>query len=201
MSTQIKLASGSEIRSQLLHNSAIPHITIKAAIDEEAVKHAMLDDGAAPRDIADTLAEMKARKVSSLYPNDLVLGADQVLTHKGALYSKPKSPQDLVNQLAIFSGKTHTLLSAAVVYHGGSLKWRHIGQATLTMRVFSRADIEEYVKTNWSEIQHTVGGYMIEKEGLRLFEKISGDYFSILGLPVLEVKTFFEGYKGMDHGA
>ncbi len=190
MSVHMVLASGSAIRSTLLTQAGISHDVIKARIDEESIKRALMAEEAPPRDIADCLAESKARKVSDKQPDKMVMGCDQVLDFKGDLLSKPASPADAKQQLADMQGGRHHLLSAAVIYEGGKPIWRHVGKVTLHMRALSEAYISDYVDRNWESIQHAVGAYKLEEEGVRLFTRIEGDYFNVLGLPLLEVVNY-----------
>ena len=132
MPLQIVLASSSPIRSQLLTNADINHESISPQIDEESVKMSMLSEKFLHREIADTLADMKARKVNLKRSRNYVLGCDQVLSFEGKLYSKPKSKLDLEKQLQEMSGKTHKLFSAAVVYKDMEPQWRHVNSAKLS---------------------------------------------------------------------
>lgn len=190
MSQPILLASGSEIRQTLLRNAGVPFTVTPARIDEDAIKRALEAEGALPRDIADALAEGKARKVSSKNPGALVLGFDQVLDHDRQILSKPRSVEEAREQLTRLRGQIHSLLSAAVIYEDGEPLWRHIGIARLTMRDFSDAYLDDYLARNWDSIRHSVGGYKLEEEGVRLFSRIQGDYFTILGLPLVELLSY-----------
>lgn len=190
MSFHIILASGSQIRADLLARANVSHTVIKPRIDEDTVKTALINDDASPRDIADYLAEIKARKVSESNPGVLVLGCDQVLDFKRDLMSKPESREACIQQLTDLSGQPHQLLSAAVICENGQPIWRHLGVARMRMRELSPAFIESYVARNWDSIRHSVGGYKLEEEGVRLFSSVQGDFFHVLGLPLLELLSY-----------
>lgn len=187
MPNALILASGSAIRLSLLRNAGVEVEAVPARVDEESMRAALIDEGGSPRDIADALAEMKAAKVSRKFPGALVLGCDQVLDHRGAVLAKPESAEDALAQLCRLRNDRHALLSAAVVYRDGEPLWRHVGVARLHMREFSDAFADGYVTRNWDSIQHSVGAYKLEEEGVRLMSQIEGDYFTILGLPLLEL--------------
>ncbi|SHI64790.1 septum formation protein [Palleronia salina] len=184
------LASGSTIRAQLLRQAGLSFETVVARIDEESVKLSLAAEGAAPRDIADALAEAKARKVSLKHPGALVLGCDQVLSLKGEVLSKPRDPDDARAQLRRLSDMRHNLLSAVVAYEDGEPLWRFVDTVRLSMRALSDDFIDDYVSRNWDSIRHSVGGYKLEEEGMRLFRAVEGDYFTVLGLPMIPLLSW-----------
>jgi len=187
MNLDLILASGSQIRADLLRNAGLRIDVRPARIDEESIRQALEAEEAASRDIADTLAEMKARKVSEKSPGTLVLGCDQVLSVNKAVLSKPKSPDEARDQLRLLRNTSHTLLSAAVLYEDAKPTWRHVGVVRLRMRDFSDAFLNSYIERNWDSVRHSVGAYKLEEEGARLFTQVQGDYFTVLGLPLLEL--------------
>ncbi|WP_085787383.1 Maf family protein [Ketogulonicigenium robustum] len=190
MATDIVLASGSAIRAQLLQQSRVPFRVVSARIDEETITESLIGEGAKPRDIADALAEMKAIRGAARAPGALVIGCDQVLDLGGSLLSKPMSPEEALSQLQSMRGKVHKLLSAAVIYHDNAPQWRHVGEVRLAMRDVSDAYLQDYVARNWPAIGDCVGAYQLEGEGVRLFTRIDGDYFNVLGMPLLEILSY-----------
>lgn len=190
------LASASAIRQQLLANAGIPVQAIPARVDEEAIRAALEAEGAKPRDMADTLAEMKARKLAERHPDAVVIGCDQVLDFQGRVFSKPETPDAARAQLTALRGQTHRLFSAVVLYQSARPVWRHMGEVRLTMRAFSDAYLDDYLFRNWDEVRHCVGAYQLEGEGARLFSQVEGDYFSVLGLPLLPLLNYL-GQRGL----
>ncbi|WP_149587220.1 Maf family protein [Tabrizicola flagellatus] len=190
------LASTSATRLSMLRAAGLEPIPVAPRVDETSVRDSLVAEGATPRDIADALAEMKARKVAEKHPDALVLGCDQVLALDRDIFAKPETPDDARQQLRQLRGKTHKLLSAAVVYENAEPVWRHVAEARLTMHRFSDAYLDDYVERNWDSIRHSVGCYKVEEEGVRLFSAIAGDHFTILGLPLLPLLAWL-GNRGM----
>ncbi|MCY1706778.1 Maf family protein [Pannonibacter sp. SL95] len=179
------LASGSRIRATLLANARLDFTVDPATVDERAVEAPLLEAGFPPEDIAQVLAEAKALDVAGRRPQDLVIGADQVLGLGNARFTKPADMEAARRQLLGLSGKTHELHSAVVLARGDEVLWRHVSTARLTMRALSPAEIGRYLALAGDAVLSSVGCYQLENVGVRLFERIEGDYFTILGLPLL----------------
>ncbi|PWJ21754.1 Maf family protein [Jannaschia seohaensis] len=178
----LTLASSSRTRQKMLSDAAIPFEAVPARVDEASVREALLAEGHGPRAVADALAELKALRVRR---PGLVLGCDQTLDHQGELLGKPASPEAAVAQLMRLRGGSHKLHSAAVLAEDGRPVWRHVGDVTMVMRPASPAYLDDYVARNWDTIRHSAGAYTLEGEGARLFHQVRGDFFSVLGLPLL----------------
>jgi septum formation protein len=180
----IVLASKSAARRAVLDGAGVAYEAASAGVDEEAVKAGMLAEGANARDIADALAELKAIKVSRSRPG-LVIGADQTLEFEGQLYDKAETVTEARARLQALRGKPHKLHSAVVVAKEGAPIWREVVTATLTMRDFSDAFLDDYLAAEGDAALGSVGCYRLEGHGVQLFSKIDGDYFTILGLPLM----------------
>ncbi len=181
----IILASASPARAKVLRGAGVEFEVVPAHVDEDSIKQSLLAEKAPPRDVADALAELKAVRVSSRYPGALVLGADQVLQFGGELVSKCESLAEARALLARLRGGKHELLSALVLAKDGAPIWRHVGKAILTMRNFSDGFLDDYLAREGEGLLSGVGCYRLEGRGAQLFSAIDGDYFTILGLPLV----------------
>jgi septum formation protein len=185
---ELILASQSAIRKLMLANAGLEFKVMPAFIDERSEKKAMRK--LAPQTIAKKLAALKAASVSAKFRDALVIGSDQTLELKGKLFDKPLSHDDARKQLMTLRGKTHSLHSAISCFAAGKEVWKTGKTAKLTMRNFSDDFLNEYLESQGDDVLTSVGGYKIEGPGLQLFSKIGGDYFTILGMPLLPLFAF-----------
>lgn len=180
----IILASKSAARRAVLDGAGVAYEAVDSRYDEDTAKHSLLAAGATPKDVAEALAEAKALKISRSRPG-LVIGADQTLDLDGRLYDKAESAEAARARLVELRGKAHRLHSAVVVAKDGAPIWREVVTATLTMRNFTDAFLDEYLALEGQAALGSVGCYRLEGPGAQLFSRIDGDYFAILGLPLL----------------
>ncbi len=198
MTETLILASSSPFRKAMLENAGLAVEVFPASIDERAVELALEGTGSTAEDVALVLAEAKALRVSEQHPGALVLGCDQTLSLAGELFHKPADMEGARRHLLALSGKTHQLNSAAVLARDGVVSWRHVGVASLTMRKLSPAFIGRHLARVGNRALSSVGAYQIEGEGIQLFEKIEGDHFTIVGLPLLELLAALRKMDAID---
>lgn len=185
----IILASGSASRRSLLAGAGVQAQSIKPNVDEDAAKKTMRAEGLSVSNQAMQLAEMKAVKISSQV-DGLIIGGDQMLNLEGEVFDKPVNLDGAEKHLKKLAGKTHTLETAIVIAENGTPIWRFLARPSLTVRPLSNAFIKQYVSSCGPPLLTTVGAYQLEGLGAQLFSKIEGDYFSILGLPLLPLLDY-----------
>jgi septum formation protein len=182
---EIILASRSPFRAALLKNAGVSFTAQPAHIDERAAEAPLYESGATPEDVALVLAEAKALEVSERNPEALVIGSDQTLSLGDDVLHKPENMEAARRQLLQLSGKTHHLNSAVVLAKNGITLWRHVSVARMTLRNLDPGFIGRYLSRAGAAVLQSVGAYQFEGEGVQLFEKVDGDYFTIVGLPIL----------------
>jgi septum formation protein len=186
----VVLASASGVRRRLLENAGVSVIIDPGRADEEEIKRAMHADGAPVEACAERLAEIKALRVSGRHQGAIVLGADQMLELDRVWFDKPADREQAAEQLAALAGRTHRLVSAVAAVRNGARIWGHAASARLTMRPLTRQFIGAYLAAAGDQALQSVGAYQLEGLGAQLFSRIEGDYFTVLGLPLLPVLAF-----------
>ncbi|MBZ9684226.1 Maf-like protein [Mesorhizobium sp. CO1-1-7] len=198
MTEKIILASGSPFRKAMLVDAGVDIEAVPATLDERALEAPLQDSGASPEDVALVLAEAKATEVSERRPGALVLGCDQTLSLGDEVFHKPADMEGARRHLLALSGKTHQLNSAAVLVRDGKVLWRHVGIASMTMRKLDPAFIGRHLARVGVKALSSVGAYQVEGEGIQLFEKIEGDHFTIVGLPLLPLLAELRALGAID---
>ena len=184
----IILASTSKIRGKILSAAGIRFSVINSELDEEKAKRSIME--LSPQKISLALARLKSEKISARHPKAVTIGADQVLGFENQIFSKPVSRADAEKQLSMLRNATHTLHSAVSCAIAGAEVWNHCSEARLTMRDFTPEFLSSYLDGSPADYRSSVGAYKLEETGIQLFEKIEGDYFAILGLPLLPLLDF-----------
>ena len=196
------LASTSESRRRLLGEAGLRFDVEAPGVDEEEVKHSLAAQRAPPQQVAEALAALKACRVSSRRPSALVIGGDSTLACNGRLFDKPPTIAAARAQLLALRGQTHDLISSVVVARDGARIWHHTEKARLTMRPFDEAFLDVYLAQAGETVTTSVGAYRLESIGAHLFSRVDGDYFTILGLPLLPLLSFLAGHGiGLERAA
>lgn len=185
MSPNLILASSSPFRRHLMEQAGLVFDAESARIDERVIEAPVQREGGGPEEIAKVLAIAKAQDVASRHPGKFVIGSDQIMSMNGNIFHKCETVAEAKAQLASMRGKTHQLSSAVAIFKDDSLLWADVAIAEMTFRHFSDEFLESYIKRAGEKVLLTVGAYQYEGLGQQLFEKISGDYFTIIGLPML----------------
>ncbi|AWU94870.1 Maf family protein [Azospirillum ramasamyi] len=184
------LASGSRTRAAMLEQAGVSAVLDKPLVDEDEVKAAGRAEGVPAEAVAEALAELKAQRITRRHPGALVIGADQMLECEGRWFDKPADRAAARAQLLDLRGKTHRLVSCAVVVRDGERIWHKVDSARLTMRNFSESFLDDYLDRVGDDVLHSVGAYQLEGLGAQLFQRVEGDFFTILGLPLLPLLGF-----------
>ncbi len=196
------LASASPSRRQLLSSAGLVFEVEPSGVDEDEAKRSLLGERASPQTVAETLADLKAKRVSARHPAAMVIGADSTLACNGRQFDKPPTLAAARQQLLALAGQTHELCSSVVVAQGGVRLWHHNGRALLTMRPFTGSFVDAYLARAGEAVTASVGAYQLEGLGAHLFSQVDGDYFTILGLPLLPLLSFLAGHGiGLEQAA
>ena len=192
---KIILASKSGVRKNILDQNNIENEVCISNVNEEEIKISLISEGANPMLISKNLAELKANKVSSKKPDEIVLGADSVIDFNGELISKPKNREEALKILQKLNGKKHQLISSVCISKNGSMIWNFTDSSTLTMKQLNLDEIKSYLAKVKDKALYAYGVYQIEADGKSLFSKIEGDEDTIMGLPVKQIKEYLKNFK------
>ena len=187
---QLILASASQVRARLLEAAGVPHEVVASAVDEQPIKKRCRDENLTVEQMALELSKEKALSVSENHPDSLVLGADQILECDGRQFDKPNNMTLARENLKYLQGRTHSLVSGMSVVSKGHEIWRHVETSHLSLLPLSDGFVDDYLEKSGPDVLNSVGVYFLEGRGVQLFEKIDGDFFSILGLPLLPLLAF-----------
>ena len=192
---EIILASQSKVRKEILDKNGIINRVVSSNVDEDPIKKSLLLEKATPEVISKNLAEIKANKVSQIYEDSLVLGADSVIDLDGEIISKPENREEAMNILKKLNGKKHSLISSVCISKNGSMIWNYTDKASLKMKNLSTNNLKEYLNKISDQALYAYNVYQIEGEGRKLFSEIEGDEDTIMGLPIIKIKSYLENYK------
>ena len=192
---EIILASNSKVRKEILDKNNIENIVKPSNVDEDVIKKSLLKEKATPEIISKNLAEIKAKKISNKYIDDLVLGADSVIDLEGELISKPNDRNEALEILKKLNGKKHHLISSVCISKNGSMVWNHTDKASLTMKKMTDQELKNYLVKISDEALYAYNVYQIEGEGKDLFSSIDGNENTIMGLPIEKIKKYLDNYK------
>lgn len=192
---KIVLASKSGVRKEILDKYGVESIVSPSNVDEDQVKESLLEKGADPEVISKNLAELKSVKVSLKYPDQLVLGADSVVSLNLKLINKPNSRDEAYSILKLLNGNKHYLISSVCISKNGSMIWNYTDKSELKMKNLSDGELKRYLEGIKTETLLAYGVYQIEAGGLNLFEYVKGDKDSIMGLPIKQIKDYINSYK------
>jgi septum formation protein len=198
MTPPLILASQSPFRRMLMENAGLAFSAEAAAIDERAVEAALSERNLAPPEVAEALAVEKARDVAGRNPGALVIGSDQTLSLEGRVFHKPADMAEAKSHLLSMSGRTHELNCGVALVRDGETLWNHVSIARLTMRPLSEDFVDRHLARVGMRVLASVGAYQLEGEGVQLFERIDGDYFTILGLPLLPLLAKLRNLGAID---
>ncbi len=198
MAGSLVLASASPFRRMLLENAGIAFQAKAADIDERAIEGQVERQGSSPEEVALILAEAKARNVGQAFPDDIIIGSDQTMSLGARVYHKPRDMNEARDHLLSLSGQVHQLNSAIVLTRGNDVLWKHVSSARMSVRVLTPAFIEAHLGRVGNKALASVGAYQLEGEGIQLFDKIDGDYFTILGLPMLPLLAKLRNLRVID---
>lgn len=198
MAGLLVLASASPFRRMLLENAGIAFQAKAADIDERAIEGEVERQGSSPEEVALILAEAKARNVGEAFPDDIIIGSDQTMSLGARVYHKPRDMNEARDHLLSLSGRVHQLNSGIVLTRGHDILWKHVSSARMSVRALRPEFIDAHLVRVGKKVLSSVGAYQLEGEGIQLFDKIDGDYFTILGLPMLPLLAKLRDLRVID---